>query len=65
MVDVWDGTFDEICEKFETINNKLRYCNGHYYKFIETPMSIKYRVWKDLIPYSRSFALYYGDGTVD
>lgn len=64
-VEDWDGTFDEICEKFESINNTFRYCNGHYFKFVETPMEIKYRIWHDLIPYSRSFALYYGNGTVD
>lgn len=64
-VEEWNGTFDEVCEKYETIRNRLRYCNGNYYDFVERLMWVKFLIWKDLIPYSRSFALYYGDGTVD
>lgn len=64
-VEDWNGTLDEVFENFETINNKLRYCNGDYYELVETPIKIKYRIWHDLNPYSRSFALYYGNGTVD
>lgn len=64
-VDAWRGTFDEICADFETANNKLRYCNGDYFEFADEEMKMKYRVWLDLIPQSRAFKLYYGNGTVD
>lgn len=63
--DAWRGTFDEICADFDKANNRLRYCNGHYYKFADEDMQMKYGVWLKLIPQSRAFKLYYGNGTVD
>lgn len=64
-VEEWEGTFDDVCEKLNVINNKLRYCNGHYYKFEDKDMQSNFRIWYDLIPSARSFALYYGNGIVD
>lgn len=64
-VEEWKGTFDEVCEKLDVLNNKLRYCNGHYYKFDSTDMQLKFKLWYDLIPDARSFSLYYGNGIVD
>lgn len=64
-VDAWRGTFDEICADFDRANNRLRYCNGHYYSFADEEMKMKYWVWLKLIPQARAFKLYYGNGTVD
>lgn len=62
---VWEGTLDSIFEQFEKANNRLRYCNGSGYDFLDVAISRKYRVWTRLISDSRSFHLYYGSGTVD
>ena len=64
-VEEWKGTFDEVCEKLDVINNKLRYVNGSYYQFDDTDMQSKFKLWYELIPTERSFSLYYGDGIVD
>lgn len=61
---VWEGTLDEICERMEKKNNRLRYCNGLYYEFKDEDMRQKYLYWRQLIPYGRSFALYYPGNTV-
>jgi hypothetical protein len=61
----WSGTLDDIFEKFEKANNRLRYCNGDGFKFEDANVALKYRLWSRLIPEWRSFHLYYGDGTVD
>lgn len=59
------GTLDSIFEIFEKANNRLRYCNGSGYEFSDDAIAKKYRVWTRLISESRSFRLYYGNGTVD
>ena len=64
-VEEWKGTFDEVCEKLYVLNNKLRYCNGDYYQFEDKDMQSNFRIWYDLIPSARSFAIYYGNGIVD
>lgn len=61
----WSGTLDDIFEKFEKENNRLRYCNGDGFKFEDANVALKYRLWSRLIPEWRSFHLYYGSGTVD
>lgn len=61
----WEGTLDEIFEKIERINNKYRYCNGHYWKVKDKEFLVLFRLWQKIISESRSFKLFYGDGIVD
>lgn len=60
----YEGTFDKVCERLEKANNRLRYCNGCWYKFKDEDMRKKYRYWSSLIPSSRSFEMYYPGNTV-
>lgn len=61
---VFEGTFDKVCERLEKANNSFRYCNGTYYEFKDEKMRNNYRYWRHLIPFARSFDLYYPDSTV-
>ncbi len=56
---------DEIFEDFERKNNRLRYCNGSYYDFAEEEDKANFKKWKSGLSESRSFELFYGNGTVD
>lgn len=62
--EVFEGTFDKVCEQLEKANNTFRYCNGTYYEFKDEKMRNDYRYWRHLIPFSRSFDLYYPGNTV-
>ena len=59
------GTFDEVCEKMEKENNRLRYCNGSWHQFQDEQMQEDFKLWYRLIPEGRRFNLYYGNGVVD
>jgi hypothetical protein len=55
-----------IFEKFYKMNNRLRYCNGSYYKFSTKDWQDKYNEWLKSDDYKqKSFNLYYGNGVVD
>lgn len=56
----------ELFEQFYKLNNRLRYCNGSYYTFVEPEWETKYNDWLSSDDYkSKSFNLYYGNGIVD
>ena len=56
----------EIFEKFYKMNNRLRYCNGSYYRFGTKEWQDKYNNWLQSDDYkAKSFDLYYGGGVVD
>lgn len=38
-------TIEDIFEQFYVLNFRLSYCNGHYYKFVESKYEPMYRVW--------------------
>ena len=59
------GTFDEIFERVERANNRLRYCNGSYFRYADDDVASLERLWQKTIYESRSFAMYYGGGIVD
>ncbi|MBR6515477.1 MAG: hypothetical protein IKT40_01340 [Bacilli bacterium] len=59
------NSLEELFVKFYKANNRLRYCNGSYYKFANKELEVKYYQWIAIIPNSMSFDLYYGDGIVD
>ena len=61
----YEGTMDEVFERFYKANRTYRYCNGMYYKFTDKNVEYLYQLWNDSMPRSRSFDLYYGDGIVD
>ena len=62
---IYEGTMDEVFEKFYNSNRHLRYCNDLYYKFTDKNVEHLYQLWNDSMSYSRSFDLYYGGGIVD
>ena len=62
---IWEGTFDQLCERIEEENRHLRYCNGYYYSFKEEKIKKMYIIWYSLISEGRKFNLYYGGGIVD
>lgn len=61
----FSNTLDKIFEGFEKANNKLRYCNGHYFQFKDKDVQTLYRIWLKVADDARLFHLYYGDGVVD
>lgn len=42
------GTLEEIFENYTTINDKLKYCNGHYVKFKNKDIQTLYYLFTDL-----------------
>lgn len=60
-----EGTMDEVFVKHYKANNSLRYCNGYSYHFKDEKVNEMYYLWLKLMPKSRSFNLYYGNGIVD
>ena len=62
---VWGGTRDEIFEKYERANDRLRYCNGHYYSFVDEEENRLNIIWYHMNSYWRNFHIYYGGGIVD
>lgn len=64
--DIEDVTEIGLFEQFEKLNNRLRYCNGSYYKFQDKQLELKYKEWLCSDDYkAKSFNLYYGNGIVD
>jgi len=57
----------DIFEQFYKLNNRLKYCNGSYYKFQNEEMKKKYLDWLKSDDYKKkSFDLYYGkNGIID
>lgn len=56
----------ELFEIFYKKNNRLRYCNGSYYKWTDKVWEDKYAQWLKSDDYKKkSFNLYYGNGVVD
>jgi hypothetical protein len=62
---IYEGTMDEVFERFYKANRTLRYCNGMYYKFTDMNVEHQYDLWNKSMSHSRSFELYYGNGIVD
>lgn len=63
---ITDITEHDLFIQFYKLNNRLRYCNGSYYKFVDPEMDKKYREWLQSPQYKAiSFQLYYGNGVVD
>lgn len=60
-----EGTLDSIFEKVERSNNRLRYCNGSFFKFKDDTDEHLFYLWGLSISRQRSFDLYYGNGIVD
>lgn len=56
-----------IFEQFYKLNNRLRYCNGSYFKFQDNVWEQKYIDWLNSDDYKKkSFNLFYGEnGIVD
>lgn len=61
----WKGSMDEVFERFNIANDRLSYCNGHYFGFSDKDMKDKYLRWLRIIPESRSFHMHYRTGLVD
>jgi len=58
-------TLDNIYEQFYKLNNSLRYCNGLYYKFVDSADEADYLKWQKNLSKEKSFNLFYGNGVVD
>ena len=56
---------DAAFEDFYKRNNRLRYCNGSYWKFKNSEDETRYNEWLNNIGEQRRFNLYYGGGVVD
>jgi len=64
--DISAETEHDLFIKFYKMNNRLRYCNGSYYKWVDEKLSIKYNRWIHSPEYEAiSFQLFYGNGVVD
>jgi hypothetical protein len=64
-LETWEGSKEEIFKRFDKANNRLRYCNGSYYKFEDKTMDIEYNTWYKSLSKSVQMDMYYGNGVVD
>jgi len=64
-VETWYGDKEEIFKKFDKKNNRLRYCNGSYYKFEDKTLEDEYRTWYKSLDENTKFNMFYGNGVVD
>lgn len=64
--DEWEGeTQEDIFKRFYAANNRLRYCNGSYYRFKDGSMQNAYREWYASLSDGVKFSMFYRGGTVD
>ena len=63
--EIWEDTKEEIFKKFDKQNNKLRYCNGSYWKFEFELHNFEYNKWYNSLDKSTQLDMYYGNGVVD
>ena len=61
----WYNTKEGIFKKFDKQNNRLRYCNGSYFKFEDETLNTEYLNWYKSLSESVKFNMYYGNGVVD
>lgn len=61
----WEGTKEEIFKRFDKANNRLRYCNGSYYKFQDKTLYTEYLNWYKSLDGSTKLDMFYGGGIVD
>ena len=61
----WYNTKEGIFKKFDKQNNRLRYCNGSYFKFEDETLNTEYLNWYKSLSESVKFNMYYGNGIVD
>ena len=64
-VETWEGTKERIFKRFDKSNNRLRYCNGSYYKFEDETLNREYINWYHSLEENTKFNMYYGSGVVD
>lgn len=64
-VQEWEGTVDNIFERFENANRHLRYINGKGYKFKNNEDKHLHNVWYKIQSECRKIKMYYGNGIVD
>lgn len=56
----------ELFETYEKMNNRLRYCNGSYYEFVDKEIEKRYFEWLKTDDYKKkSWDLFYGNAVVD
>ena len=63
--ETWYNTKEGIFKKFDKQNNRLRYCNGSYFKFEDETLNTEYLNWYKSLSESVKFNMYYGNGIVD
>jgi len=63
--EIWEGSKEEIFKRFDESNNRLRYCNGSYYKFEDETLNTEYLNWYHSLDENTKFNMYYGGGVVD
>lgn len=59
------GTLDSIFNEIDRANNRLRYCNGSYFRFKDERYKTLYNYWNFHISAARSFDNFYQGGIVD
>ena len=61
----WIGNRETIFRKFYDENNRLRYCNGSYFKFKDSETQCEYIEWLRGLSQNERFNMFYGNGVVD
>jgi hypothetical protein len=64
-VETWEGTKEEIFKRFDKQNNRLRYCNGSYYKFVDESLNQEYIKWYKGLDEGTKLNMFYSNGVVD
>lgn len=60
-----EGSEEEVFKLFYKMNNRLRYCNGSFYTFVDDALQERYRQWYKSLDESTKFDMFYGKGLVD
>ena len=61
--EVWEGDRDTLFAKFYHSNNRLKYCNGTYFKFVDFKTERDYK--ENFLPGYNTIGNYYNGGIVD
>ena len=61
----WEGkTKEELYERFEKENNRLRYCE-RWFEFVDSGDKESYKLWRESLSQAKSMSMYYLGNIVD
>lgn len=58
-------SINDCFRQLERLNNRYRYCNGWFFRCANAEEDKAFCQWQKQLTHAESFALYYGNSTVD